>query len=222
MGKIIRLMILLCIAMSGAAQNNYTVLYQHLNYVDSNGKSDRPGLKGALYVMGDTMTIYRLAWKEKELLKKLDLNSRQAHHGIMNRLKDDFFIEIVHDKYGGSFIKSPNDTAKWVMLPNDTILILNKKCVAAIRDYVVIWYAPSIPLKAGPINCFGLPGLVLAVYNSLYNYVYTAYKIIPSVPEIVTTGKLEIITQETFRAQQKKEIYNRDNNLQIRKFTIPD
>ena len=101
-------------------------------------------------------------------------------------------------------VNEPIDTNKWEILPNDTMTILNKKCIAAKKSGVVAWFTPSIPLKAGPAQYFGLPGLVLAVFVSSYNIAIIADKIIPSIPEIITSKPLSIITLAEFKARQKR------------------
>ena len=209
---------LVMINVAVAAQSSFTVMYKQEYFVDSLRKSSGPELKGGLYVMGDTMTVYRLAWKEKELMKKLDLSSRDAHHGILKPMKDCCYYEIVHLQNEYCYIRVPDDTNKWTIDTTRNIIVLDKKCMAATRGDEVAWFAPSMPIKAGPGNDFGLPELVLAVFNNRYNMVTLAYKIVPSVPEIVTTRETPIVSLEQFREIQKKRVTNSDNNLQIRKF----
>ena len=65
-------------------QTNYTVIYNHTAYLDSNANKPFKELKGALYVMNDTMTVYRIIRKEKDMMRKLNLSSSDAHHGTIN------------------------------------------------------------------------------------------------------------------------------------------
>lgn len=194
----------LSLAAQVVGQGSYTVIYRHLNNVDSTGRNHGNEIKGALYVMNDTMTVYRLAWSEYTLKKKFDINSGEAHHGTLNNLKRDFHYSIGHNKDSGFLLIEPIDTNKWEILPNDTMTILNKKCIAAKKSDVVAWFTPSIPLKAGPAQYFGLPGLVLAVYLNSYNIAIIAEKIIHSIPEIVVSKPLSIITLDDFKAMQKR------------------
>ena len=198
------LLILMIVYEKAASQSNYTVIYRHLNNIDSTGKNNGKGINGALYVMNDTMTVYRLALSEYAMMKKFDINSCEAHHGNINNLKGDFHYSIGHNKDSGFLLVEPIDTNKWEILPNDTMTILNKKCIAAKKSDVVAWFTPSIPLKAGPAQYFGLPGLVLAVFLYSYNITIIAEKIIPSIPEIVTSKPLSIITLADFKAMQKR------------------
>ena len=204
MHKIIAIIILVMMTVAAAAQSSYTVLYKHLIYVDSNGRGQPGKVKAALYVMGDTMTIYRLSLNEKDLFKKLDLSSTDAHHGRIRSLNKGYCYEIVHNQPFDCYIKVPKDTSDWQIMPNDTLTILGIKCVAAIKPDVVLWYAPSMPIKSGPLDYFGLPGLVLAAYNSRYSFVYTAIQIIPSVPEIVTTKQTRVVSLDEYWEMRKK------------------
>jgi GLPGLI family protein len=68
------------------------------------------------------------------------------------------------------------------------------------------------------MNYFGLPGLVLAVYNNRFHFVYLAKKIIPQIPEIVTSKQTPVITLEKFQELQKSRVNIKDNQLEIRKF----
>jgi GLPGLI family protein len=202
--QLVTIFILMILAGQVVAQSNYTVIYHQLNYVDSTGKNYGTEIKGALYVMNDTMTVCRYAWREEELMKKFDINSGVAHHGTLNNLREDFHYSIGHTKDSGFLLMEPIDTNKWEILPNDTMTILNKKCIAAKRSDVVAWFTPSIPLKAGPAQYFGLPGLVLAVFLNSYNITIIAEKIIPSIPEIVTSKPLSVISLADFKAMQKR------------------
>ena len=215
--RLIAIIIFVCGNICAAAQSSYTVLYNQKNYVDEYGRSPAPELKGALYIMSDTMTVYRLAWKEKELMKKADLGSRDLHHSIINPMKDDAYFEIVHLQNEDCYIKCPKDTSKWVIDTAKTIIILDKKCVAATRGDNVVWFASSMPVNAGPGNVFGLPGLVLGVYNIRYSIVYLAYKIIPAVPEIVSKKQPPIISLEAYRERNRIRQSNINNDLLLRK-----
>ena len=212
------ILIVMNLALQVDGQRRYTVIYRQLNNVDSNGKNPTSELKGALYVMNDSMTVYRLSRKEKELMRKFDLSSSDAHHGIISHLKGGYYYDIVHLKDEYLYIKVPTDTTKWIIDSNNSINILNIKCFAAKSAETVVWFAPSMPLKAGPMNYFGLPGLVLAVYNNRFHFVYLARKIEPQIPEIVNTKQTPIVSLEEFREMQKKRVNIKDNQLEIRKF----
>ena len=136
-------------------------------------------------------------------MKKLDLSSWDAHHGILKPMKGSYYYEVVHLQNEDCYIKVPNDTNEWTIDTTRNIIVLDKKCMAATRGDDVAWFAPSMPIKAGPGNDFGLPGLVLAVFNNRFNVVTLAYKIVSSVPEIVTTKETLIVSPEQFREMQK-------------------
>jgi len=66
----------------------------------------------------------------------------------------------------------------WVLLP-DTLRILGFLCQkatcstnilgSAMRKFTA-WYTPDIPASYGPARFFGLPGLILQIDNTYYNY----------------------------------------------------
>ena len=199
-----------------SCQSNYTVIYNHSAYLDSNANKPFKELKGALYVMNDTMTVYRIIRKEKDLMQKLNLSSSDAHHGTINPLKLDFYYSVVHLNNEDFDIKIPRDTTKWIIDSTKPISILDIKCFSAQADNTIIWFAPSIPLKAGPVHYFGLPGLVLAVYNSKYNFVYMASKIIPEIPEIIRSKKTTVKTLEEYKALQKIRVSGFSNQPRIK------
>ena len=102
-------------------------------------------------------------------MKKLDLGSQDAHQGPQNLMKGGKFYDIEYLQNECFYIKERKDTTNWEIMPNDTLTILNKKCVAAKSVGMLAWYAPSMPQKSGPADCYGLPGLVLAVFNNRFH-----------------------------------------------------
>ena len=65
---------------------------------------------------------------------------------------------------------------KWNLVEGDT-LILDKPCKKAIgsyagRDYVA-WYAESVNMPYGPYLFGGLPGLIMYLHDTHYNWVFT-------------------------------------------------
>ena len=73
---------------------------------------------------------------------------------------------------------------------------------------VIAWYAPEIPIKDGPTNISGLPGLVIKAQfeTSGIKFIYTLKDLKISEKEIKLTipTKGNVITQEQFMAEIKK------------------
>lgn len=59
---------------------------------------------------------------------------------------------------------------RWTFIPDTTETVLGYECMAAGTEFrgrrYTVWFAPDIPVSAGPWKFFGLPGLILAVEES--------------------------------------------------------
>lgn len=70
----------------------------------------------------------------------------------------------------------PTPVMEWQLEPGDT-LIQNRSCKKATctfsgRNYVA-WYTESIPLPYGPYLFGGLPGLIMEIYDTKRNWIFT-------------------------------------------------
>lgn len=70
----------------------------------------------------------------------------------------------------------PTPAMEWQLEPGDT-LIQNRPCKKATcsfsgRHYVA-WYTESIPLPYGPYLFGGLPGLIMEIYDTKRNWIFT-------------------------------------------------
>lgn len=79
-----------------------------------------------------------------------------------------------------SYYTEPYPQQQWKM-GSETTIILGHKCQKATchwrgRDFVA-WFAPDIPVKAGPWKFGGLPGLILKVADSTGTYRFEAVQI---------------------------------------------
>lgn len=59
---------------------------------------------------------------------------------------------------------------QWTFIPDTVKTVLGYECMAASTEFrgrrYTVWFAPDIPISAGPWKFFGLPGLILAVEES--------------------------------------------------------
>ncbi len=82
----------------------------------------------------------------------------------------------VHTAHYRDTLTTPN----WQLHDDEKVVAgyLCKKATAAFagRDYIA-WYAPAIALKDGPYKFNGLPGLILSVYDTEQQHVFTASSI---------------------------------------------
>lgn len=77
--------------------------------------------------------------------------------------------------------------------------ILGYKCFMATKknnSRIIAWYCPSIYSSDGPLNFYGLPGLILEVTAG--NYTYVAYKIDFQLLKEITYDIGTIISEEQF------------------------
>ncbi len=70
------------------------------------------------------------------------------------------------------------ETPQWELVPDSARTILGYACQQATATFKgrrwTAWYAEDIPLTSGPWKLQGLPGLVLAAYDSNREYVFEA------------------------------------------------
>ncbi|WP_298148336.1 GLPGLI family protein [Flavobacterium sp.] len=86
--------------------------------------------------------------------------------------------EVMHyEAIGSDTYKFSNKIhLNWQLHENDT-LIGNYKCKKATLDFYgrnwTAWYAPDIPISAGPYKFKGLPGLILRIFDSEKTFDFT-------------------------------------------------
>lgn len=73
------------------------------------------------------------------------------------------------------------------------------------RDYTA-WFAPSIPIQAGPWKLFGLPGLIFKVEDTEAHYAWE----LTSLEEIDVTNDLAITDTNYTELSLKEAIYNHE------------
>lgn len=90
--------------------------------------------------------------------------------------------------------------------------IYGYKCYKATKQNnskIVAWYCPSINVSDGPLDFYGLPGLILEVTYG--NVTYTAYKIEFNKLSNITFNENEVISEDDFT--RVKEKYMSDNPI---------
>lgn len=59
---------------------------------------------------------------------------------------------------------------QWTFIPDTAVTVLGYQCMAASTEFrgrrYTVWFAPDIPISAGPWKFCGLPGLIMAVEES--------------------------------------------------------
>lgn len=144
-----------------------SVYYSYLRFLGlKNFNDDIAAQKSLNYIRSNTSRYY--ANSESEVIE---------HYFQKKEVK-------VLDKLSGNGITycyTENvDNPQWKLEP-DTLQILNQLCQKATtsfkgRDYIA-WFAPSIPISVGPWQFTGLPGLILRIHDTKYQFVFECTEI---------------------------------------------
>ncbi len=192
--KFICFLFLLVSIISTNAQKNYTITYSRYSDADiTNGKLNYT-YRGhlSMHIYDDTLSFSRYWSHKPKMSKKVSVLSSDSHHGTLHHLTSDSILEVstfTDDKYLIKVCKPFN----WKIL-TDTVTILGIKCIKAESALgVTAWFAPSKPINAGPSFYYGLPGLILQVYEKQRNSLFVADSIQNEVPPLVYPENIKII-----------------------------
>ena len=182
------------------AQSSRTITYHHFYQIHQfqNRQAYSFEAYGALYIKNDSLSVYRLSREKKDLTKNLDLSKKESNHAFVRSLTTMKGYEVGNTNDEHIFIEKTNDTSKWEIL-SDRDTILNIPCIAAFKDSTLAWYAPSMPLPAGPFGVAGLPGTILKIYDLKYQYLVEATGIIDSIPAIICSKRMLYMTDVMYR-----------------------
>ncbi|MCD8031170.1 MAG: GLPGLI family protein [Bacteroides sp.] len=86
--------------------------------------------------------------------------------------------------------EEPLSPQQWNIVPDSTRQIIDHTCQLATcyyrgRDYRA-WFAPDIPVQTGPWKFYGLPGLIMEVYDTDKHHHYQITEISPNADQPVT------------------------------------
>lgn len=97
-------------------------------------------------------------------------------------------------------------------LKEDTITINGYFAQKAIIDYGgrswIAWFCPGIPYSDGPYKFNGLPGLIIKIYDSKQQYVFTLNSI-----EIPKTRLMIDLVEKDYLVTTKKEFFKAKDNF---------
>lgn len=116
------------------------------------------------------------------------------------------FDKIVADKYtytDSGFIQH------WI-LTDDTSTIMGYKCQKADgyfrgRNYIA-WFTKDIPVNSGPYKFYGLPGLILKIYDLKKNFDFECVsieKLQKKIPIVIETKGFQTISRNKFESLRK-------------------
>ena len=120
-------------------------------------------------------------------------------------------------------ISGEPETLSW-KLPGDEAIVLDYHVLkaTATKDSTTIeaWYAPEIPIAAGPGRYGGLPGLILLLSINDGEEIYTAVEIdLEAAPEVIPPSKGRKVTQERYdeiKVEKLKELEQQQPRIVIK------
>ncbi len=127
-------------------------------------------------------------FKMDSVMKYVRENNINPHEVMNEKLPKTGFNHFVKKNYAERYMKVSNLIAidnyvyiqknelKW-QLSSDTLTIKNYVCNKATvsyegRDYTA-WYTTEIPIPDGPYKFWGLPGLIIKIYDTENHYTFT-------------------------------------------------
>ena len=185
--KIIFFLTLICIYSS--AQESYKVIYR-ANYI-SNLDTKALKTERTLLIIDSNKSSYYASentYKQdsiKQLVRSKILTPQEAMNDKypktwFNHFIQKNFIESsmkVHSLIAvDNYIYTQKNDLAW-QLQYDTLKVENYVCNKATvkyegREYIA-WYAKDIPISDGPYKFWGLPGLILKIYDTENHYTFT-------------------------------------------------
>ncbi len=91
------------------------------------------------------------------------------------------------------------ENANW-RITNETRTIAGHNCTKAEGDSnMVAWFSAETPIPAGPMSCYGLPGLVVQLSVGPMTYTLTDIKPLEKDPNIKAPSKGKKVTQQEWQ-----------------------
>jgi GLPGLI family protein len=208
------------------AQQGYNVTYkltvEELPDFSSLNNSNRPAVGYNRLVCNDSVSFTYGTPSLKDPMKDSKAyGSKVFHHSIVNNFsKQQCFHGVAYQlpvkkRY---FVLDSVKSEDWIF--EDTIkTILGYKCRKAFlstikwikvdtiyksyEDNTIVWYAEEIKLPFGPLQYYGLPGLVLEVYDQRYmgrHILATSIK--KESVSIIIPKDIKVVTAEEFRKRK--------------------
>jgi GLPGLI family protein len=110
----------------------------------------------------------------EEIVKQTMSRPRTKFYVKINKIYQESTIENLHDVATKLYSYSqPLDLIEWT-IENETKTIEGYECQKATgwyagRDYIA-WFDSEIPISEGPYKFYGLPGLIISVYDTKEHY----------------------------------------------------
>ena len=157
------------------AQTNLIVEYNELYGVISFEKQKRINdfnRKEYLYTNGDSVAFFSFGLQKPDK-KNNTIGSKKDHHSLF------IFPKLKRVLHENQWVKPynlqefPFPEYEW-NYHSDTMLIAGYVCNVAVADGIVAWYATAIKAPFGPLNFYGLPGVILMLEDHRNKRLYKA------------------------------------------------
>jgi GLPGLI family protein len=165
------------------AQHDYTVVYSHTYSATSgnqgNGQSKR---EEVLFINDDTLCYFQFHFN-KRMVRKESIGNKPVNHAVYWYPKSG---HVIYEYAGNQTVleKDSMRSRNWV-LKTDSATIQGYKCFRAEMDSIVAWYTPAINIHVGPAYYYGLPRLILQVYDPKRNWFISATSVLHNSPRIL-------------------------------------
>lgn len=210
-------LLLLLFYTTAHAQNTYRISYiQEKSFADESQKRGFHNVKfkGRL-IFNDSISFYYMIpnGSKKDKMEKLPvIGDKLIHHGLIYNSANKEVLHEVAWPEGKYFVivDSPRRYS-WTFSDNKKT-ILEHKCKLAYsvnqtNDTTMVWYSEEIKNAYGPAVFFGVPGLVLEVFDQSYASHFTAEKIELTSLTLMLPQNVERITVDKYK-QQKSATLN--------------
>lgn len=181
---------LLLLSMLAEAQQGWNIVYSHINKeVPAFFPKDSYAWKETYsrLVLNDSMSFWYGMSEKNDPMKNDPLyGSRILHHSSLYDLKKQMIFGGAANASSSKrhyYLTHPPKTEPWI-LEDSVKMILGYPCKKAflstiqwirhdtsyvpVPQLTVVWYTEKIPLPFGPMQYYGLPGLVLEVSDQRY------------------------------------------------------
>lgn len=106
----------------------------------------------------------------------------QVHYKIFKEMEEKQFHYITAFGVKRASYKEELPSFNWHLDETEEMTIAGYLCKKATtsfagRDYIA-WYTPDITLSNGPYKFYGLPGLILSIYDTNKHHVFTATSVV--------------------------------------------
>lgn len=212
--KFIFFILLLTIAFQGITQNGYKVIYKKSESyfpITFNGERRAIPTMENRVVFADSLCFSYYTQGSDPMKKAKLYGEKLMHHAMLFNKNSDLVYSEVNwpskkDKY---LIVDTSKKFNWIFW-DDTKLVLGYKCKPALminekNDSTLVWFTLEIPEPYGPVGFYGLPGLVLEVYDQRWNSNYIADRIEKGPFSVVFPKEGKIISSKDYIALRNRQ-----------------